>query len=53
MTSLKKLFVRGSCGIDQKGIQGLNLVELDASNNGKITNVSIDWTSLCYYDYTE
>jgi len=41
MTNLKKLIaVDEWCGIDQEGIKGLDLVELDARNNLKITDVS-------------
>ncbi len=41
MKKLKKLNAGGnSCGIDQKGIEGLELVELNVSYNPKITNVS-------------
>ncbi len=40
MKNLKKLNASGNCGIDQKGIEGLDLVELHVSNNRKITNAS-------------
>ena len=41
MKNLKKLNTGGgNCGIDQKGIEGLDLVELDVSYNPKITDVS-------------
>ncbi len=41
MTTIKKLSICGSdCGIRQQGIQGSNLIELDATNNENITNVS-------------
>ena len=36
MTNLKTLGAYGNCGIDQSGINGLNLVELNASRNNKI-----------------
>ena len=36
MTNLRKLNASGNCGIDQSGINGLNLVELNASRNNKI-----------------
>ncbi len=36
MISLKKLDARGDCGIDQNGIEGLDLVDLDVSHNPKI-----------------
>jgi hypothetical protein len=39
--SLKKLNAEGNCGIDQNGINGLDLVKLKASYNKKITNVSM------------
>jgi hypothetical protein len=54
MTNLKKLNAKSSCGIDQKGIQGLNLTDLRVDGNKKITNVSfmtnlkklsVDWIS--------
>jgi len=38
--SLKILYAIGSCGIDQNGIDGLDLVELYADSNKKITNIS-------------
>src|SRR5438270_13500462 len=37
--SLKKLNASYNCGIDQNGIVGLDLVELNAGYNGKIKNV--------------
>jgi len=40
MKSLQILYAYGDCGIDQQGIEGLNLIGLYASNNSKITNVS-------------
>ena len=40
MTNLKKLYARADCGIDQDGIHGLNLIELNACYNSKITDVS-------------
>ena len=40
MSNLQKLNARGDCGIDQNGITGLNLIELDATCNDKIKNVS-------------
>ena len=40
MKKLKILHANGGCGIDQNGIFGLDLVELDASLNNKVTNVS-------------
>ena len=40
MKNLKKLYARDNCDIDQNGINGLNLVELDARDNDKIINVS-------------
>jgi len=36
MKSLQILNARDNCGIDQKGIEGLNLIELYASGNSKI-----------------
>ena len=41
MTSLKKLGAWGNSGIDQKGIEGLQLVELNVNSNEKITDVSM------------
>ena len=38
MKKLKILNASNYCGIDQQGIDGLNLVELIASNNHKIKN---------------
>jgi len=40
MKSLQILYAFGECGINQKGIEGLNLIKLYARNNSKITNVS-------------
>ena len=40
MKSLQILYAFGECGINQKGIEGLNLIKLNARNNSKITNVS-------------
>ena len=41
MTDLKILYASGSyCGINDKGISKLNLIELNASRNNKITNVN-------------
>jgi hypothetical protein len=40
ISSLKILYAYGNSGIEQNGICGLNLVELYAGNNEKITNVS-------------
>ena len=40
MKSLKVLHAQGNCGIDQEGINQLDLVELYTANNGKIKNVS-------------
>ena len=40
MNNLQKLNAADDCGIDQNGINGLNLIELNASNNKKINNVS-------------
>jgi len=41
MTNLKILNVRGwKCRIDQKGIQGLDLIELDCDMNGQIKDIS-------------
>src|SRR5205807_10203704 len=40
MTNLKKLCAKGSCGINDNGIQNLNLIELNAHDNSKITNVN-------------
>lgn len=40
-TSLQKLDASGYyCAIDQNGIRGLNLLELNANNNEKIIDVS-------------
>ena len=40
MKKLQKLNARGNCGIDQNGINGLNLIKLDAAYNPKIIDVS-------------
>jgi len=40
MKSLKILYAEDNCGIDQNGIDCLDLVELYADSNTKITNVS-------------
>ena len=40
MKNLKKLDAEGSCGIDQRGINGLDLETLVISKNNKIT----DWS---------
>ena len=40
MKNLKKLDASGSCGIDKNSIKELDLVELNANSNYKITNVS-------------
>jgi len=40
MTNLKKLYADKDCGIDQKGIQGLDLIELYCTINEKIKDVS-------------
>ena len=40
MTNLRKLNASGFCGINQEGIKGLNLIELNAEYNPKITDVS-------------
>ena len=37
MTKLKKLDIRGKCGIGDNGISNLNLEELNAGSNPKIT----------------
>ena len=39
MTNLRKLDARGECGIDDKGLEGLNLYKLNAHNNKKITKI--------------
>ena len=36
---LSSVSIRGKCGVDQKGVVGLDLIVLDASNNPKITDV--------------
>ena len=38
MKSLRILNASGECGINQNGICGLDLIELDVSGNKKITN---------------
>jgi hypothetical protein len=40
MKKLKNLYASGQCGIDQNGINELDLIKLNVSNNIKITNVS-------------
>ena len=41
MKNLKRLKAWGHfCGIDQNGIKGLDLIELDITDNPKITDVS-------------
>src|SRR5271170_6160902 len=40
LSNLKKLRVSYYCGIDQQGIQGLNLIEFDINQNEKIKDVS-------------
>jgi len=40
LSNLKKLDVSGYCGISDKGISKLNLIELNAFCNNKITNVN-------------
>ena len=40
MKNLKILDASYHCGIDQKGIEGLNLIKLDVYKNEKINNVS-------------
>jgi hypothetical protein len=40
MKNLKFLDAHGSCGIDQKGIDGLDLIKLNIDNNDNIKNVS-------------
>ena len=40
MRNLKELCASGNCGIDQKGIKGLDSIKLDASGNSKINNVN-------------
>ena len=40
MTNLQKLNAREDCGIDQNGINNLNLIQLDARANKKINVVS-------------
>ena len=37
MTNLKILYAEGNCGINQNGIHRLDLIELAAVNNSKIT----------------
>jgi len=41
LTNLKKLNIANSRGVDQQGISGLNLFELDVTRNKKITNISL------------
>jgi hypothetical protein len=41
ISSLKILNAYNKCGIDQNGINGLSLVELDAGYNNKIIDVSM------------
>ena len=41
MTNLRILYAKGAnCGIDDAGIRDINLIELNATNNFKITNVN-------------
>ena len=40
MKNLKKLYINNICGIDQNGIKGLDLIELDVDNNKKIKDIS-------------
>ena len=40
MKNLKELYASGNCGIDQKGIKGLNLIKLNVHDNSKIKKVS-------------
>jgi len=40
MTNLKELHASEYCGIDDNGIQNINLEILDVYNNPKITNVN-------------
>ena len=40
MNNLQKLDAGEDCGIDQNGIEGLNLIELNVYDNGKIIDVS-------------
>ena len=49
MTNLKKLNAELNCGIDQKGIDGLDLIYLNIWDNEKIKNVSF-MTNLQYLD---
>ena len=37
---LSNVSIRGKCGVDQKGMVGLDLIMLDASNNPKVFDVS-------------
>jgi len=39
LKNLTNVSIRGNCGVDQKGLTGLNLIVLNASNNPKITDV--------------
>ena len=36
MTNLKKLYIRGKCGINKNELVGLNLTVLDITNNPDI-----------------
>jgi hypothetical protein len=49
MKNLKNLYAGGNCGIDQCGIRGLDLNELFACFNFKITNVSFMKNLKCSY----
>ena len=49
MRNLKKLDAYGNYSIDQNGIKGLDLVELDVGNNPKITNVLFMKNLKVYY----
>ena len=40
MKNLKKLYANDNCGIDQKGIEGLDLIELNVNGNIKIRDIS-------------
>ena len=37
---MEELLASGDCGIDDEGIKNINLAELSANNNPKITNVN-------------
>jgi len=48
--SLRILDAAGNCGIDQAGIQGLQLVKLNTSDNEKIKDVRFMAATLCILD---